>query len=220
MIIKLIPTTLPVEVGGIYRARKVRGNYYIKSNGYLLKVKPTEAIEVEGKMKMSDFARCLKYLEILKFKALLLDNNLTTSDLRMLQELKPFGSAFCYIFRGIKTKKKFEDKFTTCFCPKRPYQHPEWGRVDQRKTKSPKSTEKPHVNCMLNSDGNLRDIKSMIKELEQIPIIDIIDFIKRVPISREKKKLICQLWHFHVWHRISFNKVDTVIRHYYNDYKF
>jgi hypothetical protein len=210
-----IPNKVRVEKGGIHRViRQTRsGSIYIRSiTRELLKVKPGEFVIVEGgKMKLSELARCAKYLEILHLKMMQTGfksrSNMNPPIESFLLNEFPHGSAFCYLFRGTWTAKKVRG-LSTCFCPKRPFDHSDWGQSRIPNSPGLKATEPPHVNCRLLLDGSCRSIDEMIREVEALEIGTIMKFLSRAKIPPHKVRHMCTLWHFHVWQRVIIGHLD------------
>lgn len=227
MITKDIPNKHRVKKFGIFRPmRKTRNGIWITApTGFPLLVKRGEFIYVEGdKVKLSEIARTVKYLEILKWKLMLPDfksrhkfeGGRPIETVVELCEL-PWGSAFCFLFRDIKTKHKIDGKYCTCFCPKKPWCHADdWGRYSH-----PNSPEKPHISCILDREGNIRPPTEIIKEIQEIDIMTIMEFVKKIKdrINQDKLRSLACKWHFHVWHKITIPRIDRVSKDFVKGYE-
>lgn len=164
-----------------------------------------EGKEVEGRMKLSELARTVKYLELLKWKIMIGEDKWI--DKYLLNQF-PFGSAFCYLFRDTKTNIRINSRFSTCFCPKKPWVSKNLEKMCLLDNKC--SPEGAHVNCILDIDGKHRPISDIISEIESIPIIEIMAFIRKLNISSDKLELLNSLWHIHIWQRITLPHVDRL----------
>ncbi len=216
MLIKPVPNNHYVEFLSIAEVYKETDKaYYIHTpDEVTLKVYKHEAKEVEGRfVKLSEVARCIKYLEILKWRlltpefALSFGNGKRPIEYYWINEFN-FGSAFCYLFRKVKTKIKFDNLYTTCFCPKKPFLHPEWARIEKPVSQDVEATELPHVSCVCSSDLHHRPVKDIIAEIEAIPISAIMDYVKRVKFTNAQKYKLCLAWHFFVWSKVSISKAE------------
>jgi hypothetical protein len=214
MITKPIPNKAYVEVGGIYRVIKRQGSLWVRSlNRQLVMIKKGEFVYVEGgKMKLSELARCIKYLEVLHLKMLLPDFKSRSKASPPIESFLvnefPFGSAFCYVFRGKWTKKKI-DGCRTCFCPRKPFEQDDWKRVRKPKDKNKSMPEAEHISCRVLATGKMRSIKDRIQEVEEMSIETIMKYIKKVKLSREQLRQLSLLWHFHVWQQLTVSHIDS-----------
>jgi hypothetical protein len=216
MLIKPVPNNHYVELLSIAQVYKETDKaYYIHTpDEVILKVYKHEAKEVEGRfVKLSEIARCIKYMELLKWRLLSPEfassfgNGKRPIEYYWINEF-PFGSAFCYLFRKIKTKIKFDGEFTTCFCPKKPFTHPEWARIANPVSQDSQATEPPHISCVCSGDLHHRPVKEIIKEIEDIPIMDIMEYVKKIKFTDAQKYKLCMIWHFFVWQRVSIHKTE------------
>ena len=204
---------------GIYKVIKkhVDGVWIRSITNVRVFIKRKEYMILEGgNMKLTELARTLKFLEILKWKVLTGEvgnkrhqQGYTPIESYLINEF-PFGSAFCYVFRDFKCKKKVDGKFSICFCPKKPWEHlTEWARTQPPENPNIAYPEGRRINCILNADGSHRDTKEMIKSIEVIKIMDIVKMLKKIKIPADKLLHLSRLYHFHVWSKISISRIES-----------
>jgi hypothetical protein len=224
-----IPNSHYVIPFGIYPIiRVVKGGWWISTpTSVNLYVKRGEGFPVEGdRMKLSELAKCMKFLEILKWKLIdpefcsrrKVNKGQTPFETFYLSQF-PYGSAFCYVFREHKVTSKIEGKWECCFCPKMPFKHAEkWGKVDYSGRPNIELTEGPHVSCVLDLDGVHRSTPEIIKELESIKIHTIMQFLKRIQIPHPKLQVLSHMWHFYVMSEITIPRIGRVTGQTHHDY--
>lgn len=190
-------------------------------------VKFTEGFLVEGdKMKLSEIARTIKFLELLKWK--IIDPEFSSRRVTNKGQMPfetfylsefPYGSAFCYVFRDHKVKEKLEKKWECCFCPKMPFKHgADWGKVDYSGRPNIQVSEAPHVSCVLGIDGKHRSIPEIIKEIEGIKIHTLMQFLKRIEIPDSKLQLLSRYWHFYVMSEVTIPRIARLTGQSSKDY--
>lgn len=218
MIIKDFKNRDWIEKCGIYRvcAETIKGNVWIRAGtGSLVKVLKNEFKEVKGgKMRLSELARTVKYLEILKWR-IISPNHVPNKPIGkvcvesyMINEF-PYGSAFCYIFR--KYKAKSGEPFKSCFCPKLPHTQRDRCRMEENvQPLTGEVLEPAMISCVLNREGNHRTVQEIIDELMDIPILNIMKFLQKIKLEQYQLSYLSSMWHFHVWHKIQTGHIDSV----------
>jgi len=219
ILISNIPTKERLEKFGIYRiVRETEKGYWIKSitdrNVYILKTE-CRTIKEGLKMKLSEFAIALKYLELLKFKLISNDNgfkklehNNKPIEYYHVNEF-PYNSAFCFIFRNYSAGEV--NGCNCCFCPKQPHKnYSTMGVSDGEGLK--------RVNCVLKSDNRHKTVPDLIQEVINIPVTLIMKYLQKIELTDVQKNLITNIWYFHIWHRVKKPRTQDNLKIYLPEY--
>lgn len=222
-----------IEIGAIYYVYKHYKQYYLIKSwasdiGIWIKESEAKILNLKRrKMKVSDLAKCIKYLEMIKWGIDLgfyerydLENSIKTPckfgkpiEYYFINEF-PFSSAMCYIFS--RKRVKDEKGRHICFCPKKPYDHPEWPTIKN----NPKDVywNRSRRSCILykGEDGKShhRPVSNIYQEVSELSILDIMNHLKPIlsNIPKYKLKHLSSLWHIHLkwryneWERQKKNR--------------
>lgn len=167
----------------------------------------------DAKVRLSDLAKCLKYLEMIRWKQVCGHYSTRRAGGQMVPRFEievfyinefPFYSAFCHIFSGIPVKN--DKGIHICYCPRKPFEHKEW----PTRKKDPKGVywKKKRRSCLHERvDGEVRHRPQaeVLKEIEAIPVIEIMLMLKRVMKRIPKHKLqdICALWNLFIKNKVA-----------------
>lgn len=216
LITKEIPTKEHIELYGMYNVLKItpKKNFIIKApTGRRVYIYSHEGKLKKGlKMKLSQVAICIKYLEILKWR--LLTDEFDTIKGKPVEYYHvnefPFNSAFCYMFRSYKAKSPI-DGVKCCFCPKRPDKnHKRLGITNGEGIK--------RINCVVNPAGKNRRPIDIIEEVKTIPLAVIAKFVQKVKVSKKQMRMITNLWYFHVRNKVTKGHIDSARLTYLSEY--
>jgi hypothetical protein len=221
-----------VEVGGIYKAWKTPNGYIIESDdGYAVYIKEDEAEEYKGEVMpfmLSDMAKCIKYLERMRIKILMghyCEKKYGIHTIRHETPIEhyyvnefPFYSCFCALFRNFKVKGKAPKGVHVCYCPLKPYEHPEWPTtetsymdgegeiVDKKRRSCIKYKGKKTGKIFIRSEAK------RLQMVEDVSVRTIMKHLKKIKVPKTMKKHLCSLWFHHIkqyveeWERINKRK--------------
>lgn len=137
-------------------------------------------------MKLSELAKCLKILEIMKWElyAGKYDNcqNMTIGKKRSPEfyciNRFPFLSAFCYVFRAYEMQTKVADSQFNCFCPR--YNN--------------------GINCSFSKDSHRKTELQVAESIYAISTVKLMKYLKKLPLQ----KLSYQIRELHkIWNSES-----------------
>jgi len=199
-IIKPIPVSPEelLEVGGIYKVTAIqKGNYIVvgETNRSVC-IKKDEAQEIGNKLIFTyeQAARCLKYLEMYKWRRYSEDTSPESKYLDKIVCCAKFycSSPFCSFFR--KKVIKTGDGVKNCYCPMKPYDHHKWPLNEKGRRKCNKEIGKDGI-------AHHRAEQDLYNDVAAIPIKELVQFLKKVEPDYHQKQLLYKLWFKHIWFR-------------------
>jgi hypothetical protein len=200
--------------GGIYRVYGEKKEKYIVIShkmGTEQRVPKNCCKDIGGKpiFKLSHFAKCIKYIEILKWQFLSdltnkkLDGSMSTEE-HLFSSFK-HHSPFCEVFRKFKVDMDTETKY--CYCPMKPDKHKEDWPIYRNRINGKK---RRHCSMFRNEDGELCHVaeKKMIKRIQRISIDSIVEMLKEIKIPQSLIIKVRGLWFMYVFYKIKKDEIE------------
>lgn len=211
-----------IEPKGIYKVFKVTPYYYLIESGATGKgcwIRKDEAVETSSeKFKLSDLAKCIKYLECMRYKLMMGHyNEKTERGVKIWQDIPiehyfvnefPFYSCFCAVFRKFRVKDKTGKGVHICYCPLKPYENPQWPiQKDKHLGADGKMVKTKRRSCQKyrsakTGEVHFRSEAKRLQMVEDTPVLEIMRHLKKIKISKAMKKHLCGLWYHHIRFRV------------------
>lgn len=166
------------------------------------------------RMKLSELAKCMKFLEMMRWKLILghyQEVQVGRTCIRIQSPIEqfflnqfPFYSPFCAVFsrKGVKN----DEGVHICWCPMRPYEHPEWITLPLHPREG--YWKKAHRSCILEKGSKPNSYRhrselSLLQQVESIPVVEIMQHLKKIKLDPNLNKLFVMLWFHHIEWRVK-----------------